>query len=80
MIVRVFDTRRVHDASLHGDDREIREYLLFGNIPDMQGINKALPGITEIRAGSSAYAPIPDRSFMLMEFEGGQAAEWRELA
>jgi len=80
MIVRVFDTRRVHDASLHGDDREIRDYLLFGNIPSIQEINKILPGISEIKAGSTATAPETDRNFMLMEYENGDPPSWKELA
>ena len=79
MIIRVFDTRRVHDASLHGDDREYRDFLLFGDIPGIEAVNKALPGISEIRAGSSASAPKANRDFMLMEYEGGQPAAWEEL-
>ena len=78
MKVRVNDRRRVHDESEKDSTREIMEYLLFGNIPSIAEIRKALPGIDKIKAGSAAWAPVPDREFMLIENEDG-SAEWQEM-
>jgi hypothetical protein len=79
MVVRVNDRRRVHDESERDSTREIMEYLLFGTIPaNIADIRKALPGIDKIKGGSSAWAPMPDRTFMLIENEDG-SADWQEM-
>ena len=79
MIMRIYDRKRVFDEKTPDPWREYRDYLLFGNIPSIQEINKILPGINEIKAGSTANAPKADRNFMLMEYEDGAPAQWEEL-
>jgi len=78
MKIRVNDRRRVIDEYEKDSTREIMEYLLFGTIPSLAEIRKALPGIDKIKSGSTAWAPIPDRTFMLIEYDDG-SANWEEM-